>query len=64
MDIWLHTDKEWFVLDASGAYVDHEIRTIQKDNLAAGLDVVASYFSFKATSPRTWIPEHWKPRRF
>jgi len=41
-----------------------EIRTIQKDNLAAGLDVVASYFSFKATSPRTWIPEHWKPRRF
>jgi len=41
-----------------------EIRTIQKDNLAAGLDVVASYFSFKATSPRGWIPEHWKPRRF
>jgi NADH dehydrogenase len=39
-----------------------EIRTIQKDNLGAGLDVVASYFSFKATSPRSWIPEHWKPR--
>jgi NADH dehydrogenase len=40
-----------------------EIRTIQKDNLAAGVDVVASYFSFRATSPRDWIPEHWKPRR-
>jgi NADH dehydrogenase len=37
-----------------------EIRTIQKDNLAAGLDVVASYFSFRASSPRTWIPEHWR----
>lgn len=27
--IWLHTEKDWFVLDRSGAYVDHEIRTIQ-----------------------------------
>jgi Cof subfamily protein (haloacid dehalogenase superfamily) len=27
--IWVHTEKEWFVLDRSGPYVDHEIRTIQ-----------------------------------
>jgi Cof subfamily protein (haloacid dehalogenase superfamily) len=27
--IWVHTERAWFVLDASGAYVDHEIRTIQ-----------------------------------
>jgi Cof subfamily protein (haloacid dehalogenase superfamily) len=27
--IWLHTEKDWFVLDRAGAYVDHEIRTIQ-----------------------------------
>jgi NADH dehydrogenase len=40
-----------------------EIHTIQKDNLAAGVDVVPSYFSFRPTSPRGWIPEHWKPRR-
>ena len=29
VDIWLHSEQAWFVLDASGAYVDHEIRTIQ-----------------------------------
>ena len=29
VDIWLHTEKDWFVLDSSGAYIDHEIRTIQ-----------------------------------
>jgi Cof subfamily protein (haloacid dehalogenase superfamily) len=27
--IWIHTEKNWFVLDSAGAYVDHEIRTIQ-----------------------------------
>jgi Cof subfamily protein (haloacid dehalogenase superfamily) len=27
--IWLDTETEWLVLDRSGAYVDHEIRTIQ-----------------------------------
>jgi Cof subfamily protein (haloacid dehalogenase superfamily) len=27
--IWVHTEKDWFVLDRSGPYVDHEIRTIQ-----------------------------------
>ena len=37
-----------------------EVRTIQKDNLAAGLDVVASYFTFRPSSPRTWIPQHWR----
>jgi uncharacterized protein YbjT (DUF2867 family) len=40
-----------------------EVRTIQKDNLAAGLDVVASYFTFRPTPPREWIPQHWKPRK-
>jgi Cof subfamily protein (haloacid dehalogenase superfamily) len=29
VSIWVHTEKDWFVLDRSGAYVDHEIRTIQ-----------------------------------
>jgi hydroxymethylpyrimidine pyrophosphatase-like HAD family hydrolase len=29
VDIWLHTEKDWFALNSSGPYVDHEIRTIQ-----------------------------------
>ena len=29
VDVWVHTEKEWFVLDPAGAYIDHEIRTIQ-----------------------------------
>jgi Cof subfamily protein (haloacid dehalogenase superfamily) len=29
VDAWIHTEKAWFVLDSAGAYVDHEIRTIQ-----------------------------------
>jgi Cof subfamily protein (haloacid dehalogenase superfamily) len=29
VEIWLDTQTEWLVLDRSGAYVDHEIRTIQ-----------------------------------
>ncbi len=28
-ELWIHTEKHWLVLDAEGAYVDHEIRTIQ-----------------------------------
>jgi Cof subfamily protein (haloacid dehalogenase superfamily) len=31
VDIWIHTEKDWFALDAAGAYVDHEIRTIQTE---------------------------------
>jgi Cof subfamily protein (haloacid dehalogenase superfamily) len=27
--IWVHTEKAWLALDPAGAYVDHEIRTIQ-----------------------------------
>jgi Cof subfamily protein (haloacid dehalogenase superfamily) len=27
--IWVHTEKAWLALDQAGAYVDHEIRTIQ-----------------------------------
>jgi Cof subfamily protein (haloacid dehalogenase superfamily) len=27
--VWIHTERDWLVLDRSGAYVDHEIRTIQ-----------------------------------
>lgn len=38
-----------------------EIRTIQLDNLADGLDVVPTHFEIRAQSPTTWIPEHWKP---
>ena len=37
-----------------------EIRTIQLDNLAAGLDSVQTYFGFRPQAPTAWIPEHWK----
>jgi Cof subfamily protein (haloacid dehalogenase superfamily) len=29
VDVWVHTETAWFVRDPAGAYVDHEIRTIQ-----------------------------------
>jgi NADH dehydrogenase len=38
-----------------------EVRTIQLDNLAGGLDVVHAHFGFRPQAPSAWIPRHWKP---
>ena len=37
-----------------------EVRTIQLDNLAAGLDVVQAHFGFRPQAPSAWIPQHWR----
>ena len=41
--------------------IPDEVKTIQLDNLAAGLDVVQARFGFRPQAPSAWIPQHWKP---
>lgn len=37
-----------------------EVRTIQLDNLASGLDVVQAHFGFRPQAPSAWILQHWR----
>lgn len=36
-----------------------EIRTIQLDNVAAGLDSVTTHYGWRPTAPSTWAPVNW-----
>ena len=36
-----------------------EVRMIQADNLAAGIDSVSSQFGWRPTAPSSWAPVHW-----
>ena len=42
-----------------------EVRTIQRDNLAAGIDSVSSQFGWRPSQPSQWAPVNWakKPGR-
>src|SRR5439155_642961 len=42
-----------------------EVRMIQVDNLAAGIDSVSSQFGWRPSAPSSWAPVNWakKPRR-
>ena len=37
-----------------------EVNSIQLANLANGIDSVSTNFTFRATQPSAWVPEHWK----
>ena len=39
-----------------------EIRTIQLDNVADGLDSVTTRFGWRPTAPSTWAPVNWQKR--
>jgi len=39
-----------------------EVRMIQADNLAAGIDSVSSQFGWRPSAPGAWAPTHWAKR--
>jgi NADH dehydrogenase len=49
------------ILSSNPPVTPDELRTIQLDNLAEGLDSVAVNFGFRPQAPTSWIPNHWAP---
>jgi hypothetical protein len=39
-----------------------EIRSIQLDNVADGLDSVTAHFGWRPTQPSTWAPVNWRKK--
>ena len=47
------------ILFSNPPAVPDELRTIELDNMAEGLDSVAAHFNFRPQSTTAWIPQHW-----
>ena len=49
-------------LSANPPITPDEVRMIQVDNLAAGIDSVSSQFGWRPTAPSSWAPVNWVKR--